>query len=85
VVLDPLIVNRDDIPKRTQCSLVHGGAFSLSWLRSATSSSARFGAASPPQLCETFPTSSGLMLKIDAIAKTGSISEFFTGDSNNKE
>jgi hypothetical protein len=58
VVLDPLIVNRADIPKRTRCSLVHGGSFSLSWLRLATSSSARFAAASPPQLCETFPTSS---------------------------
>ena len=54
VVLDPLIINRDDIPKRTRCTLVHGGFFSLSWLRLATTSSARFGAASPTQLCETF-------------------------------
>jgi hypothetical protein len=30
----------------------------LAWLRLATSSSARFGAASPTQLCETFRTSS---------------------------
>jgi hypothetical protein len=33
VALDRLIINRDDIPKRTQCSLVHGGFLSLSWLR----------------------------------------------------
>ena len=30
----------------------------LAWLRLATSKSARFGAASPTQLCETFCTSS---------------------------
>jgi hypothetical protein len=37
---------------------VMAASFLLSWLRLATSSSARFGAASPTQLCETFPTSS---------------------------
>src|SRR5262249_48670170 len=58
VILDPLIVNCDDIAQRTRCSLSHGGSFLLSWLRLATSSSARFGAASPTRLCETFPTSS---------------------------
>src|SRR5262245_2774576 len=47
VVLDPLIVNRDDVVQRTRCNLGHGGSFSLTWLRLATSSSARFGAASP--------------------------------------
>jgi hypothetical protein len=31
--LNALIINRDDIPKRTRCSLVHGGFLSLSWLR----------------------------------------------------
>ena len=45
--LDPLVVNRDDIVQRTRCSLGHGGSFSLTWLRLATSSSARFGAAQP--------------------------------------
>ena len=47
VALDPLIVNRDDMAQWTRCSLGHGGSFLLSWLRLATSSSARFGAASP--------------------------------------
>src|SRR6266511_762621 len=40
-----LVVNRDDIAKRTGCSLCHGGSFLLAWLRLATTSSARFGAA----------------------------------------
>jgi hypothetical protein len=39
--------------------LIISGAFSLSWLRLATASSGRFGAASPTQLCETFPTFAG--------------------------
>src|SRR5262245_29828370 len=56
--LDPLVVDRDDFAQRTRCILCHGGSFLLSWLRLATSSSARFGAASPTQLCETFCTSS---------------------------
>src|SRR6516164_8186805 len=59
MALDPLIINRDDCPKRTRCSLCHGGSLLLAWLRLATSSSARFGAASPTQLCERFCTSSG--------------------------
>src|SRR5262245_24340221 len=62
VVLDPLVVDRDDIAQRTRCILCHGGSFLLSWLCLATSSSARFGAASPTQLCETFCTSSMLIL-----------------------
>src|SRR6516225_4240988 len=37
---------------------VMAASFCLSWLRLATSSSARFGAASPTQLCERFTTSS---------------------------
>ena len=32
----------------------------LTWLRLATSSSAKFGAASPTYLCEEFRTSSGV-------------------------
>src|SRR5262245_59947332 len=51
VVLDPLVVNGNDIARRTRCSLGHGGSFSLTLLRLATSSSARFGAASPIYLC----------------------------------
>ena len=47
VVLDPLVVNRDDIVQRTRCNVGPGGSFSLTWLRLATSSSARFG---PPAL-----------------------------------
>src|SRR5215467_3515149 len=47
VALDPLVVNRDDIVQRTRCSLGHEGSFSPTWLRLATSSSARFGPASP--------------------------------------
>src|SRR5262249_7050748 len=43
-------LNRDDIVQRTRCSLGHGGSFSLTWLRLPTSSSARFGAASPTYL-----------------------------------
>src|SRR5262245_29062466 len=58
VTFDPLVINRDDIAQRTRCILCHGGSLSLSWLRLATSSSARFGAASPTQLCERFTTSS---------------------------
>src|SRR5262249_40863968 len=58
VALDPLVVNRDDIVQRTRCIVCHGGSFLLTWLRLATSSSARFGAASPTQLCERFRTSS---------------------------
>src|SRR5438034_1065787 len=58
VTLDPLIINRDDIVQGTRCSLGHGGFLLLTWLRFATSSSARFGAASLIQLCETFHTSS---------------------------
>src|ERR1700746_1771963 len=45
MAFDPLIINRDDIAQWTRCSLCHGGSFLLSWLRFATSSSARFGAA----------------------------------------
>jgi hypothetical protein len=48
VALDPLVVNRDDIAQRTRCILVHGGSLLLSWLRLATSSSARFGAVALP-------------------------------------
>src|SRR5262249_31588056 len=59
VALDPLVVNRDDIVQRTWCIVCHGGSLLLAWLRLATSSSARFGAASPTQLCERFCTSSG--------------------------
>src|SRR5262249_54257003 len=58
VALDPLVVNRDDIVQRTRCSLGHGGSFSLTWSRLPTSSSARFGAASPTPLCGTICTSS---------------------------
>src|SRR5262249_3750518 len=47
VALDPLVVNRDDIVQRTWCIVCHGGSLLLAWLRLATSSSARFGAASP--------------------------------------
>src|SRR5262249_26784329 len=47
MALDPLIINRDDSPKRTRCTLSHGGSFLLFWLRLATTSSARFGAAQP--------------------------------------
>jgi hypothetical protein len=47
MALDPVIINRDDIPKRTRCKLSHGGSFLLSSLRLATTSSARFQAASP--------------------------------------
>jgi hypothetical protein len=32
VVLNPLVVDRDDIVQRTRCSLGHGGSFSLTWL-----------------------------------------------------
>src|SRR5262249_60427091 len=62
VTFDPLVINRDDIAQRTRCILCHGGSLSLSWLRLATSSSARFGAASPTQLCERFTTSSSCSL-----------------------
>jgi hypothetical protein len=54
----PLIINRDDIAKRTRSILSHGGSLLLAWLRFATSSSARFGAASPTYLCERSCTSS---------------------------
>src|SRR5262245_62818672 len=37
VVLDPLVVNRDDAVQRTRRNLGHGGSFSLTWLRLATS------------------------------------------------
>jgi hypothetical protein len=47
MTLDPLVVDRDDIAQRTRCILCHGGSLLLIWLRFATSSSARFGAASP--------------------------------------
>src|SRR5262249_21730703 len=57
VVLDPLVVDRDDIVQRTRCRLGHGGSFSLAWLGFATSSSARFGAASPIYFCVRFCTS----------------------------
>lgn len=47
VTFDPLVIDRDDIAQRTRCTLRHGGSLLLHWLRFATSSSARFGAASP--------------------------------------
>jgi len=47
-----LVVNGNDIAQRTRCSLGHGGSFSLTLLRLGTSSSARFGAASPIYLCD---------------------------------
>src|SRR5215471_19319897 len=65
VTFDPLVINRDDIAQRTRCILCHGGSLSLSWLRLATSSSARFGAASPTQLCERFRTSSAPICRIE--------------------
>src|SRR4029453_3295071 len=58
VIPCPIVVNRNDIAQGTRCILGHGGYFLLSWLRLATSSSARFGAASPTQLCEKNRTSS---------------------------
>src|SRR5262249_47560328 len=58
VVLDPLVVDRDDIVQQTWCSLGHGGSFSAYLVAFATSKSARFGAASPTYLCERFCTSS---------------------------
>ena len=33
VILDPLVVDRDDIAQRTRCILSHGGSFLLYWLR----------------------------------------------------
>src|SRR5580704_2908954 len=51
-----IAVNRDDIAQSTRCIVGHGGFLLLTWLRLASSSSAKFG--SPIQLCETFPTSS---------------------------
>jgi hypothetical protein len=47
MVLDLLVINRMLFPQRTRCSLYHDGSFWLPWLGLATSSSARFGAASP--------------------------------------
>src|SRR5215813_13066157 len=58
VVLDPLVVDRDDIVQQTWCSLGHGGSFSAYLVAFATPKSARFGAASPTYLCERFCTSS---------------------------
>src|SRR5437868_14871004 len=58
VTFDPLAINRDDIAQWTRCILYHGCSLSLSWLRLATSSSARFRAASPTHFCERFTTSS---------------------------
>jgi hypothetical protein len=58
VALYPLVVNRDDIVQRTRCIVCHGGSLLLTWLRLATSSSTRFGAATPTQLRERFGTSS---------------------------
>src|SRR5438067_7302237 len=43
----------------------------LTWLRLATSKSARFGAASPTYLCERFCTSSGLGRACVAVARLG--------------
>jgi hypothetical protein len=54
VAFDPLIINRDDIPKRTRCRLSHGGSFLLSWLRLATTSSARFGPPALPSCAKDF-------------------------------
>ena len=46
------------LPKGLGVVSIMAAPFLLSWLPLATSSSARFGAASPTQLCETFRTSS---------------------------
>lgn len=43
MAFSPLIINRDDILEWIRCSLSRGGFPLLSWLRIATSSSARFG------------------------------------------
>src|SRR5215813_6323487 len=67
MALDPLVVNRDDIVQRTRCIVWHGGSLLLAWLRLATSSSARFGAASPTQLCERFCTSSAVNMGLQRI------------------
>jgi hypothetical protein len=63
VVPDPRIVNRDDIVQRTQCIVCQSWRLLLllAWLRLTTSKSARFGAVSPTQLCETFSTSSHVL------------------------
>ena len=50
VVPDPLIVNRDDIVQRTQCTRSWRLLLLLAWLRLATSSSARFGGRRQPYL-----------------------------------
>ena len=46
------------LPRGLGVVSVMAAPFLLSWLRLATTSSARFGAASPTQLCERFCTSS---------------------------
>src|SRR5581483_6594871 len=59
VVLDPLIVNRDDIAQRTRCSLSHGGSLLAGLVAfSHLQFSQIRGPASPTQLCERFCTSS---------------------------
>src|SRR5262249_30101159 len=76
VALDPLVVNRDDIVQRTRCSLGHGGSFSPTWLRFATSSSATFGAARPTYLRERFCTSSaGEVRNVSLLVAIGVSSE----------
>src|SRR5271169_4106168 len=55
VALDPLIVNRDDIAQSTRCILGHGGFLLLTWLRLATSSSARFGGRQPYPIVRNIP------------------------------
>jgi hypothetical protein len=55
VALDPLIVNRDDITQSTRCIVGHGGFLLLTWLRLATSSSARFGGRQPYPIVRNIP------------------------------
>jgi hypothetical protein len=49
------IVNRDDIAQSTRCILGHGGLLLLTWLRLATSSSARFGGRQPYPIVRNIP------------------------------
>jgi hypothetical protein len=55
VALDPLIVNSDDIAQSTRCILGHDGFLQLTWLRLATSSSARFGGRQPYSIVRNIP------------------------------
>jgi len=62
MILDPLVINPNDVRQARGAILFHGGSWFLLWLKGfATSSLKGFGATNPIQMCERSFTLSRLV------------------------